>query len=240
MKIKGIGLDFEGDILNVEEAHHKAHLRVMGDHGLCISLEEAIKMFPHFIGGPDRTLYEEIAALIKERTGKDCDISDLLQKKKKYYQEILSQLSIKLRPGVRKAIRWFKKHGYGIVIGSVTDRSQAWPLLEKTGLLELIGEDNIVLRQDVDSPKPNPEVWHKAAEKLGIKTEELLIFDDSPVGIETAHRAKCLAIAMPVCYEPKILNRLIDAGAFRIFWSWLEINLSALIKSVNQKLSLKD
>jgi len=233
--VKGIGLDLEGTLINIERAHHEAHLRVLRDYGICLSLEEAIRKFPRFIGGPDEALHrDEIAPYIKEKTGKDCDVSELLQRKKKYYSEILPQLSVELRPGVKEAIKWFKKKGYGIVIGSVTDKYQAWPLLEKTGLLKLIGEEHIILRQDVDRPKPDPEVWQKAAQKLGIGTKELLVFDDSPGGMETAHQAGCLAVAMPVFYKPTVLNRLINAGAFRIFWDWREINLPALMENIER------
>lgn len=234
-----MGLDCEGNLIDLEKAHHEGHLRAAADLGIRLSFEEAIKKVPAFIGGPDDEVARVIVSLVKEKTGKDYDRSVFLERTRKHYLEILPELSMELRPGVKEAINWFKENEFGIIVGSVTNTSQLRPILEKSGLLKLIGEDNFILREDVDYAKPNPEVWRKAARKLGIETKELLIFDDSPIGMQAAHNAGCLAVAMPVCHEPKIIERLIHEGAARIFTDWREINLEALINNLNHELENK-
>jgi len=50
---------------------------------------------------------------------------------------------------------------------------------------------------NVSRPKPDPEIYLKTAEKLGLAPAKCLVFEDSFVGIESAKRAdmKCVAIA---------------------------------------------
>jgi beta-phosphoglucomutase len=56
---------------------------------------------------------------------------------------------------------------------------------------------SIVTGDDVSHPKPEPEIYLKAAEKLRLAPLKCVAFEDSFVGIESAHRAgmKCVAIA---------------------------------------------
>jgi hypothetical protein len=46
----------EGTVIDLERFHHQAHLQAALDIGLKLSLEEAIRKIPHFVGGPDETV----------------------------------------------------------------------------------------------------------------------------------------------------------------------------------------
>lgn len=49
--------------------------------------------------------------------------------------------------------------------------------------------DNIFSCFDIDSWKPEPDIFLYAAEKMGFKPENCLVVEDSPVGVEAAHAA---------------------------------------------------
>lgn len=55
----------------------------------------------------------------------------------------------------------------------------------------------LITGDDVRRPKPDPEIYLKAAEELGVDPLGCVGFEDSPVGIEAVKRAgmKCIAIA---------------------------------------------
>jgi beta-phosphoglucomutase len=57
--------------------------------------------------------------------------------------------------------------------------------------------DSISSGDNVSRPKPDPEIYLKTAEKLGLAPAQCVAFEDSFVGIESAKRAgmKCVAIA---------------------------------------------
>ena len=57
--------------------------------------------------------------------------------------------------------------------------------------------DSISSGDNVSRPKPDPEIYLKTAEKLGLAPAQCVAFEDSFVGIESAKRAgmKCIAVA---------------------------------------------
>jgi len=57
-------------------------------------------------------------------------------------------------------------------------------MLSKTWILEYF--DLIISNEDVKEPKPSPEMYLKAMEKLNIKSEETIIVEDSPHWIQAA------------------------------------------------------
>lgn len=57
--------------------------------------------------------------------------------------------------------------------------------------------DEIITFDDVTAPKPEPEPYLLAAKRLGVRPSRCLVFEDSDVGAEAAHRAGCVVIQVP-------------------------------------------
>ena len=70
----------------------------------------------------------------------------------------------------------------------------ARPILEKTGTLAYF--DAIVDGNDVSNAKPDPEVFLIAAQLLGIKPEDSIVFEDSVAGIQAANIGKMTSIGI--------------------------------------------
>lgn len=81
----------------------------------------------------------------------------------------------------------FRRHGYKI--GCVTNsiRETATAMLEGTGLMEHL--DLLITNQDITHPKPNPEGYLVAMQKLGLDPRHTVIFEDSPKGLEAAEKS---------------------------------------------------
>jgi beta-phosphoglucomutase len=62
----------------------------------------------------------------------------------------------------------------------------------------------VVARGDeVVNGKPFPDVFLKAAEKLGVPPEQCLAFEDAPIGVEAAIRAGMRCIAVSSTFTPE-------------------------------------
>lgn len=77
----------------------------------------------------------------------------------------------------------------GITIAVATTGSRAWvePLVD-----ELIGHgvaDAVLTGDDVDRLKPDPEVYLKVLDRLGVRPEEAMAVEDSSVGLRAAAAA---------------------------------------------------
>ncbi len=76
-----------------------------------------------------------------------------------------------------------------------TGRDGAWRKLRIAGIAEAFVE--VVTRDDVTLPKPAPEPYLLAAERLGVNPARCLVFEDSEIGAEAAHRAGCRVVQVP-------------------------------------------
>jgi beta-phosphoglucomutase len=80
----------------------------------------------------------------------------------------------------------------GVAVACVTNsiRQTTERFLTAAGLFPHI--DLIVTNQDVDKPKPHPDGYLLAMQRLGVKPAEAVIFEDSPVGLAAASASGAL------------------------------------------------
>jgi HAD superfamily hydrolase (TIGR01509 family) len=229
MPIRGVAFDLEGTLVDVERAHHEGHLAAAAEVGVSLTLEKAIERIDCFIGGPDKA----VAAGIWKLSNKSKSVDEIHDRDKYHYERILPELAIEPRPGVVEAIQWIQKSGYAVAVGSLTARANAEVLLTKSGLDQIFAPEQIVLAEDVQELKPNPDVFLETARRMGIDPTEQLVFEDSPGGIEAARSAGSLVVAMPVYNRPATILPLIELGASRIFADWREISLKQLFANLD-------
>lgn len=76
-----------------------------------------------------------------------------------------------------------------------TGREGAQWKLDRAGLTPHFA--TVVTFHDVTAPKPAPEPYLLAADRLGVDPSRCLVFEDSDVGAEAAHRAGCVVVQVP-------------------------------------------
>lgn len=103
-------------------------------------------------------------------------------------------------PGVKTFLEKAKQQNISIALGSASKNAR--PILEKLGIISMF--DAIVDGNDVSKAKPDPEVFLIAAQKLGAKNENCVVFEDSEAGIQAAKTAKMKAIGIG---SPEILTQ---------------------------------
>ncbi len=95
-------------------------------------------------------------------------------------------------PGAKEFLLAARAAGIGVALGSASKNAPR--ILEKLELTELF--DVIVDGTVVSSAKPDPEVFVKGAEGLGLACENCIVFEDSAAGIEAAHRGNMKAVGV--------------------------------------------
>ncbi len=78
-----------------------------------------------------------------------------------------------------------------------SSREEALNVLKVLDLLQSL--DVVLTREDVERPKPDPEIYRLAAEKLEVAPEECLVLEDSPNGVRAGVAAgmNVIAVATP-------------------------------------------
>ncbi len=92
-----------------------------------------------------------------------------------------------LKPGAMEFLEILRQRG--IRVGIATSNSQILvdAFLEGRGLMNYI--DAVTTVCDVTRGKPDPEVYLVTAEKLGVRPEHCLVFEDVPMGIMAGKNA---------------------------------------------------
>lgn len=101
--------------------------------------------------------------------------------------------SLPLKPGSMELIRAMAHLPLGLVTSS--GRAEAHRKLAVAGLAPHFRE--VVTVDDVTSAKPAPEPYLLAAARLGLAPARCLVFEDSEIGAEAAHRAGCTVVQVP-------------------------------------------
>ena len=89
---------------------------------------------------------------------------------------------------------------YPVGLATMSHRVQAWRMLVILGLTDVF--EVVATRDDVERPKPDPEIDLLAARYLGVPPEECLVIEDSPAGV-----AAGLAAGMDVIAVTTALTR---------------------------------
>lgn len=87
---------------------------------------------------------------------------------------------------------------YHIALVSTASRQGVMDILRQFGRLSLF--ELILTQQDVPQKKPAPDGFLAAMTHFGISAADTIVFEDSPEGIEAAHRAGAQCFAVP-CIE---------------------------------------
>lgn len=181
--IKAIIFDLDGVIFDSEVIHQQAWEKVFEKYGIILAQEDYLRG----IGVSDSDFLKELLEQ-KKLTG---DIQALIKEKRGK----LLELSAEAKPvdGIYQLIKEFHNN-YKLAVASNSDKEFVMKLLENSNLAGFF--DVILGFQDISKPKPDPEIYLKCAEKLGVSKEECLVIEDSPAGIKSAKKAgiKCIAL----------------------------------------------
>ena len=109
------------------------------------------------------------------------------------YRELIDTLTpAALLPGVSEFLRVARAEGYRTALDSVSKNAEF--VLKKLEIMAFF--DAVIDGRKIVNGKPNPEVFLKGAEALGLPPEQCLVFEDSAAGIEAAHRGGMKAIGI--------------------------------------------
>ena len=86
--------------------------------------------------------------------------------------------------------------------------------------------DAIISGSDVTHKKPNPEIFLKAASKLGLKPDECLVVEDAVNGVEAAKAAGCRCLALTTSFSAELLQKA----------DWITSNLSEVPEEITRQL----
>jgi len=104
------------------------------------------------------------------------------------------------RPGIVALLEVLRAHDMPRAVATSTRTPLAQRKLKAAGLLAYF--DVVRTSSDVAQPKPAPDVYLLAAERLGVSPAQCLVLEDSPTGVRAALAAGMTAVQVPDLLTP--------------------------------------
>jgi beta-phosphoglucomutase len=195
MKKKGFIFDLDGVIVDTAKYHYLAWKKLANELGFEFT-EEQNEMFK---GVSRKRCLEILLDLGKIDATQDQFDTWMVEKNIDYLTYIDKMDESEILPKVKKVLKYLKKKGQPIALGSASKNAQ--PILEKVDLLSYF--ESIVDGNSVTKAKPDPEVFLIAASDLKMKPEDCIVFEDAVAGIQAANAANMISIGIG---DDKILH----------------------------------
>ena len=130
--------------------------------------------------------------------GQQVDARAIHVAKTAIYHQLLAEKALDLRAGVAETIRWAERNGIRLGLISTTGRGNIERLLAALApactreMFDIITDGGQVAR-----PKPDPEVYLLALEKLRLAPGEAVAIEDSAASLSAATEAGLSTVAFP-------------------------------------------
>ena len=216
MPLSAVIFDFDGVVIDSHEAHGRSWFALAEELGHELSHETFVSTF-----GQRNESILPLLGWAKE--GEHERIQQLGDRKEGLYREILRAEGIEPLPGVVALLEDLKANGIPCAIGTSTPRANVECVLALTGLADHFGD--IAASEDVTRGKPDPEVFLKAAAKLGVDPVACVVIEDAQVGLRAARAAGMKALGVTTTHPAAALA---PETPDRIVASLEEVNVANL------------
>ena len=187
--MKAFIFDLDGVIVFTDKFHYQAWKK-MAD-GMGIYFDETIN---NRLRGVSRA--ESLEIILERYEGEPLTAekkAELMEEKNNTYRELLATMTpADVNDAVRDTLQKLREAGYRLAIGSSSKNAKF--ILEKVDLLDAF--DEISDGTNITHSKPDPEVFVKAGEFLGIDASECVVVEDAYAGIDAAKAANMEAVGI--------------------------------------------
>ena len=188
--IQAIFFDFNGVIINDEPLQCSAYQQVLAQHGISLTEEQ----YYNALGMDDRTFVHTAFERVSKRVTPEL-MSAVIKAKARIHQGLIAD-ELPLFPGIETLLKSAARR-YSLGIVSMASREEIRFVFDRARLESLFSV--VVSAEDVKVCKPAPDCYLRALEKLNEKrlnarllpllSEECLVIEDSPPGIQSGRAA---------------------------------------------------
>jgi beta-phosphoglucomutase len=218
--LQGLVFDFDGTLFDSEPVHFECYQILLSDHFKTSMDYNEYKNL--YLGFEDRIFFKTFLSK-KNIPFSPADIESLTQKKAKLFEN----LAHKVQPCPDSLdFVLSNKALFKMAICSGAYQSDILAVLNAGTNHKKVKDcmQVIVSSNDVSRPKPWPEGYLLACEKLGLHPNNCIAFEDSPTGLEAAQKAGLRAIALAHSHSVEKLKPLCP----HVFESFKEVKLQNL------------
>lgn len=187
--VRALIFDLDGVLVFTDQYHYRAWKQVADKMGIYfdeqinnrlrgVSRMDSLEIILERYGGPALSQKEKLS---------------LAAEKNEIYRAALSQMTPdSVTREVRDTLAGLRRRGYRLAVGSSSKNAKT--ILTRTRLTEAF--DAVSDGTNISRSKPDPEVFLKAAEFLGLAPDDCAVVEDAGAGIDAAAAAGMLTVGI--------------------------------------------
>jgi HAD superfamily hydrolase (TIGR01509 family) len=186
--MQAVVFDNDGLLLDTEEAWTRAERTLFARLGREFTSEHKRTLI-----GSSRSLAAVKLEAILDRPGEGEGLMDELIEL--VMEEALA--GVAPRPGALELLARLSEAGVPLAVASNSERAFLERTLQSAGLLAQGPFRAIVSAEDIESPKPAPDIYLEACRRLGAEPARCAALEDSQIGVSAAAAASMFVIGVP-------------------------------------------
>lgn len=179
--IKGIIFDFNGTLLWDTPYHNKAWNIFLKNYGITLTDQEVHDNMHGKTNG-------EIFPYLFKRAISGEELIKLSGEKEKIYRDLILADNFQMADGVEQMFNTCLGASVPMAIATSSDKENAMFYYERYNLKKWFMKMRFVYNDYTFGSKPQPDIFIKTASRMFLDPEEIMVFEDSPAGIEAAER----------------------------------------------------
>jgi beta-phosphoglucomutase len=192
---KAVIFDMDGTLIDSTKADFLAWQKLFSFYGKSLTYKEYVPL----LGIKSAQVVKEFLPLKNDE-----EIQMALTRKLVFFHEYIAENGIYPVPYADVFLKQIKQLDIPVALATSSRKAKMEMVMTKVGLVTLF--DAIVTGGDVKNGKPAPDIFIKAAEKLGVRPQDCIVFEDASNGVKAAKNAFMKCVALSSTQPPEALQ----------------------------------
>ena len=215
--IKAIIFAMDGLMIDSERVTFECYQERLKDMNLTMDEE----FYKTLLGKPIKGIYQRFYDVY----GNDFPIENVIQDVHQLMAERFETEGVPVKKGLVELLHYLKDNNYKTIVATSSNRDRVDKILAQAKITEFF--DDSICGDEVTKGKPNPEVFLKSCQKLGVNVDEAIVLEDSEAGIQASYDANIKVICIP---DMKYPEKQYEEKTFKILKDLTEV--TAYLKSL--------
>lgn len=210
--IKAIIFDMDGLMIDSERVTFECYQERLKD--MTLTMDE--EFYKTLLGKPIKGIYQRFYDVY----GNDFPIQNVIQDVHQLMAERFETEGVPVKKGLVELLHYLKDNNYKTIVATSSNRDRVDKILAQAKITEFF--DDSICGDEVTKGKPNPEVFLKSCQKLGVNVDEAIVLEDSEAGIQASYDANIKVICIP---DMKYPEKQYEEKTFKILKDLTEVTV---------------
>ena len=191
--IKALRFDMDGLMIDSERVTFECYQEIL--NGMNLTMDE--EFYKTLLGKPLKGIYQRFYDVY----GNDFPIEDVIKDVHALMAKRFETEGVPIKTGLKSLLEYLKENNYKTIVATSSNRDRVDTILSQAQITDYF--DDSICGDEVTKGKPNPEVFLKSCQKLGVNVDEAIVLEDSEAGIQASYDAGIKVICIPDMKYPE-------------------------------------